>query len=113
MLENVKVGSINYDVQKVENMNEDFSLLGQIHYHKGIIQLDETMSEDRKNQVLTHEVLHGVFYEAGFDEQEEDMIRRVGAVLHQVLKENDFYSAFNSEADAYAREMQKKAEKKQ
>ena len=75
--------------------------------------MDADLYKDRKEQVLVHEVLHGCFWEAGIEEQDEDVINRVSIVLHQILKENDFYSAFNSEANAYAKEMQKKAEKKQ
>lgn len=84
----VKVAGIDYEVNEVPNMEDDFNRLGQILYTKGIIKVDSQMSPDRKEQVFVHELLHGIFYEAGIEEQDEDMINRVSIVLYQVLKDN-------------------------
>ncbi|KIL79575.1 ImmA/IrrE family metallo-endopeptidase [Bacillus badius] len=85
----VKIGGINYDVQEVRGLEAEFSHLGQILYTRGVIKVDEELSADRKEQVFVHELLHGVFYEAGIEEQDEDMINRVSIILHQVLKDNN------------------------
>lgn len=85
----VKIGAITYKVKEVKNMHEEFDHLGQILYTKGKIRVDKDLADDRKEQVLVHEILHGVFYEAGIEEQDEDMINRVSIILHQVLKDND------------------------
>jgi len=45
------------------------------------------LSESRKEQTFVHELTHAIFYEAGVEEQDEDMINRVSLVLHQVLKD--------------------------
>lgn len=47
----------------------------------------------KKEQTFVHELLHACFNEAGFNEQDEDMINRVGVMLYQVLKDN--YLDFN------------------
>jgi len=47
------------------------------------------MSRDKKEQTLLHEMLHACFNEAGFDEQDEDVVNRLGIVLYQVLKDNN------------------------
>lgn len=86
--EKVKVAGIEYEVIEVENMERDFSSLGQILYTKGIIKLDKHIALDRKERVFVHELLHACFFEAGIEEQDEDVINRVGIVLHQVLKDN-------------------------
>jgi IrrE N-terminal-like domain len=86
----IKVSGIEYDVAEVEGIHERFSTLGQIHYHKGIIELDSQLSQTRKEQVFVHELLHACFFEAGYEEQDEDVINRVGIVLYQILKENQF-----------------------
>ncbi|MGN7402752.1 ImmA/IrrE family metallo-endopeptidase [Cytobacillus praedii] len=91
----VKVAGVKYVIKEIENMEIEFNQLGQILYTKGIIKIDDGMSLERKEQVFVHELLHGIFYEAGFEEQDEDMINRVGIVLYQVLKDNRF--SFGSE----------------
>lgn len=90
----IKVAGINYKVQEVDGILEKFNILGQINYHKGIIELDSELPLDRKEQTFIHEVLHATFKEAGYDEQDEEMIDRVSMVLYQVLKDN--YLFFNN-----------------
>lgn len=89
LLKKVKIGGIEYKVKEIEGMEEEFDLLGQILYTRGTIKVDADLATDRKEQVLVHEILHGVFFEAGIEEQDEDMINRVAIILHQVLKDND------------------------
>ncbi|WP_027725441.1 hypothetical protein [Tuberibacillus calidus] len=87
--EKVKVAGIEYDIKEVNGLTDKFNLLGQINYNIGIIELDDGISECRKEQTLVHEILHACFKEAGYDEHDEDMINRVGIVLYQVLKDNE------------------------
>lgn len=89
--ERVNVAGINYKVSQVKGLAEKYDLGGQIYYEKGLIDIDSDMSQDKKEQVLIHEVLHSIFNEAGFRQQDEDMITRLGIVLYQVLKYNDLY----------------------
>jgi hypothetical protein len=84
----VKVAGIEYEVHEVDGILERFNILGQINYHKGIIELDSSLCQTRKEQTFVHELLHACFKEAGYDEQDEEMIDRVSAVLYQVLKDN-------------------------
>jgi Zn-dependent peptidase ImmA (M78 family) len=85
----VKVAGIDIEVIEVDGINERFNVLGQIDYCKSTIEIDSKLSESKKEQTLVHEILHACFNESGFEEQDEDMINRVGIVLYQVLKEND------------------------
>jgi hypothetical protein len=84
----VKIGGIRYEIQEEENMEAHYDHMGLILYTRGVIKLDSDLSQERKEQILIHEVLHGIFFEAGYQEQDEDMINRVSIVLHQVLKDN-------------------------
>lgn len=87
----VDVAGINYDVVEVEGLAEDYDLGGQILYERGIIKIDANMCKDKKEQIFVHEMPHSIFNEAGFREQDEDMIIRLGIVLYQVLKNNKLY----------------------
>jgi hypothetical protein len=87
----VNVAGINYDVKETDNLSLDHGLGGQILYEKGLIKIDSSMCEDKKEQIFVHEVLHSIFNEAGYDEQDEDQVNRLSIVLYQVLKENKLY----------------------
>ncbi|USK61848.1 ImmA/IrrE family metallo-endopeptidase [Peribacillus asahii] len=85
----IKVAGIDYQIQEVKEIDDDPSMIGSYIYQKSTIKIKSGMSQDKKEQTLVHEMLHACFNEAGFDEQDEDVINRVGIVLYQVLKDND------------------------
>lgn len=85
----VRIAGIDYEVKHVNGLAQDHGLAGHILYTSASIRLDADLPEDRKEQVFVHEVLHGIFEEAGYDEQDEDMVNRLGKVLYQVLKDNE------------------------
>lgn len=88
----VKVGQVIYEVleKKVVIVEEDRNFQGSCNYTNTTINILDSLSEERKKDVFFHELTHAIFYEAGYDEQEEDMINRVAKVIHQVIKENEF-----------------------
>ena len=88
----VKVAGIEYTVEQVSFVEIDGSrnYNGVCWYDQTKIELIDDISAERKKEVFVHEMLHAIFNEAGYDEQDEDMIVRVGKVLHQVLRDNDF-----------------------
>ena len=90
---NVSVVGINYKVVEKPYIEIDGSrdYQGACFYATTEIQLLNDLSDERKKQVFIHELTHAVFHEAGFEEQDEDMINRIGIVLHQVLKDNNIY----------------------
>lgn len=96
-MKTIKVAGVNYDVKHIKGLMDDYDCLGHINYPNNEIKIDDVISEERKAQVLIHEMLHAIFYESGYDEQDEDMINRVGITLHQVLRDNDF-SFMNEDA---------------
>lgn len=88
----IKVGGINYQVVEKPfiEVDGDKNMLGSCSCENSTIEILESMNEERKEQVLAHELTHAIFLEAGYDfaDQDEDMVNRVGNVLHQVLKDN-------------------------
>lgn len=88
MIERVKVGGVNYRVEEVPYLIADQELWGQILMRDAKIQVDSSLGDDRKSQTLIHELTHAIFLEAGYKDQDEDMINRVSIVLHQVLQDN-------------------------
>lgn len=84
----VKVGCVQYTVAEKDHMIQKDGLWGEVNYYNTEINVDSSLSNERKEQTFIHEVTHAIFLEAGYKEQEEDMINRVSIVLHQVLRDN-------------------------
>lgn len=88
-MDKVKIGGIVYSVEIKEDLVGHTGNWGETNLKKTTIVLDSNMSKQRTDQTLVHEIVHGIFEEAGF-EQDEDKVNRLGIVLYQVLKDNDF-----------------------
>lgn len=84
----LKVGGVTYTVEEQENLINTDDAWGRVDYFDSHIRVDTSLSAERKEQTLIHELTHAIFLEAGYKEQDEDMINRVSIVLHQVLKDN-------------------------
>jgi Zn-dependent peptidase ImmA (M78 family) len=87
----VKVAGITYKVSEKDyvEINVNKNCLGSCSYADSNIVILNSLSNTRKEQVFVHELVHAVLMEAGYDEHDEDMVNRIGIVLHQVLKENE------------------------
>ncbi|WP_179958565.1 ImmA/IrrE family metallo-endopeptidase [Bacillus sp. SH5-2] len=83
-----KIGGVKYKVVQVKGLAREHGLMGQILNDELIIKIDADLPADRQEETFIHEMLHGVFFEAGYTEQDEDMINRVGKVLYQVIQDN-------------------------
>lgn len=87
----VKIGPVSYQVieKPFVEIGGDRNYQGACCYADTTIEILEDISEERKEDTFIHELTHAIFYEAGFEEQDEDMVNRVAKVLHQVIKDND------------------------
>lgn len=83
-----KVGQIIYDVVLDPKIMGTEQALGLCDYVNATIHIYPNQNEQRMEQVIFHELLHAIFGEAGYDEQDEDMINRVGIVFNQFLYDN-------------------------
>ncbi|WP_203267586.1 hypothetical protein [Streptococcus uberis] len=88
-MDKVKIGGIVYQIEVKNDLAGETGNWGETNLKKTTITLDSNMSKQRTDQTLVHEIVHGIFEEAGF-EQDEDKVNRLGIVLYQVLKDNDF-----------------------
>lgn len=88
----IKVGGVVYDVVEKPfiDIGGDRNYQGCTRYPHTSIEILADLSDERKNEVICHELTHAIFYEAGYEEQEEDVINRIGKVIHQVMRDNDF-----------------------
>ena len=82
----VKVAGSLYDIE----LREDDVHAGTCYYSRLIIRVDPSLNEQVKKQVFVHELLYAIFDEAGYEDQDEDMVNRLGKVLYQVLEDNQW-----------------------
>lgn len=86
----IKVGAITYKVEEKETViiRDNKNYLGSCNYDKQEIEIMADLGKQRKEDVFIHELTHAIFEGAGYDEQDEDQVNRIGKVLYQVLKDN-------------------------
>lgn len=68
----------------------DANFIGCCRFKDHTIELLADAGPDRKSETLIHELIHAMMFEAGYDDHDEDLVKRLGKILHQVLKDNDF-----------------------
>jgi len=87
----VNVAGIDYVVVYQDDMMKKHNLMGEVVYPEAAITIDSSMCQHKKEQVFVHELVHAIFNEAGYQDQEQDegMVNRLSIVLYQVLKQND------------------------
>ena len=88
----VKVAGVEYtvNVKPYIDISGDRNYQGVCNYQHTTIELLDDLSEERKRDTFFHELTHAIFYEAGFEDQDEDEVNRVAKVIHQVITDNKF-----------------------
>ena len=85
----VKIGGRVYNVVFCQEVDEDNANTdGKILYSKREIRLKSGMDEAYTNEVLLHEIVHGVFNFLHF-EQDENLVEKLTNSLYQVLADNN------------------------
>ncbi|MGW7932145.1 hypothetical protein ACWEWU_10850 [Staphylococcus xylosus] len=92
---NIDVCGVKYNLVQIEEVDNDPNCLGLCIYSESIIQLKRGISIERKKQVLIHELLHAILYEAGYDEHDEVKVRNLSIVANQVICQNDIKATLN------------------
>ena len=100
MIDNIKVGGIDYTIEFKELDKEDGVQLGWCDYAKANFEINNhNINEQKQKQTIIHEMTHAIIHEAGlgFGDDEERVVNHIGLVLYQVLKDNDFSWLMESE----------------
>lgn len=85
----VNILGLNYEILKVNQIDKDTRIIGQIDYLNQTIKIENGLNEEKEKVTLIHETIHGILHQLGFDEQsDEKLIQSLATGLYQVLKEN-------------------------
>ena len=85
-----KIGTSHYSVKETAGLIAKQELFGHVAFTDNQIEIEESLCDQRKQNVIVHEVVHAILYEAGYDEQNKEQVIRIGNVLTQVLRDNIF-----------------------
>ncbi|WP_417852590.1 ImmA/IrrE family metallo-endopeptidase [Weissella viridescens] len=84
----VVVNGIEYRIATIEEIDNDPLINGTIYYDKQLIHIKSSLATQRKKQVLVHEFMHALFYEAGIEETEE-VVDILSRVLYSATKKSN------------------------
>ena len=95
-IKKMKILATEYDVEEVEQIDKYTRLLGQIQYTEQKIKIDKNISEDMKQEVLIHEILHGILEKLGYTQLNdgEQKVQSIASTMYLVLKENKIITSF-------------------
>ena len=95
-IKKMKILATKYDVEEVEQIDKYTRLLGQIQYTEQKIKIDKNISEDMKQEVLIHEILHGILEKLGYTQlnDDEQKVQSIASTMYLVLKENKIITSF-------------------
>jgi hypothetical protein len=85
-----RVGGNDYKVETSSQLSPIYNQWGHCRFGDNTIQIAEGLCESRRKDTLIHELTHAILFEAGYEAHEEELVNRVGKVLYQVLRDNDF-----------------------
>ena len=90
----IKIGGTTYEIERMLDLFDDDKtiVMGDIDQTAAKIKITAApcVAPVRKQQALIHEILHAIFFEAGYEgEIDEKLIKRLSMVMYQVVKEND------------------------
>lgn len=85
--ENIEILGLAFDVVETPVVNHEQLRDGEIDYRNQVIRIDAGLSDAAKEQVLLHEIIHGVLTQLGFDEEtgDERLVQGLAVGLHQAL----------------------------
>lgn len=90
----VKIGIYDYNIKETDEVIivNDHVCTGLIAYEDLIIELKNSMPEQKKYQTLLHEIVHGIIREYSVDlgnDNDETIVDTMAKGLYQVLMDND------------------------
>ncbi len=85
----IDILGIPYEVKEVNPVSDYENLMGRIDYLMQEILIKENLPIERKQEVLLHEVLHGIAEATGYGEEfNEKTVQTFARSLYSIFKAN-------------------------
>ncbi len=93
--EKVNLLGINYKIEEVEVVNKNTPCDGEINYQSLEIRIDKGLADEKKAQVLMHEILHGLFESLGLAELRDDekAVQSLATALYHLFSTQTIFSS--------------------
>lgn len=90
-MKNINILGLTYTIEEVEQVDKNTRLFGEVDFVKQTIKIEKGLTEEKKLNVLLHEVLHAIFAELNFtnENENEHLIQSLANALYQILKSNN------------------------
>lgn len=81
----VNICGIPHKVIECEDKFDVDAHFGQIDYKACEIRINKDMLQERKDEVLCHEIVHGIFVHLGYNDyaQDEQLVQALGNAIYQ------------------------------
>ncbi len=93
-MKQINILGLDYEIREVEVVNKETLMAGEINFIEQIIRIDKTLSNDKKQITLLHEIIHGICEQLSFEElgKDEQVVQGLAVALHQILKNGFTFS---------------------
>jgi predicted restriction endonuclease len=93
-MKNINILGLTYEIKEVDVVNKEVLRAGEINYITQEIKIDKSLSTEKKNITLLHEIIHGICDQLQFDDlaNNEQMVQGLAVALHQILKDGFTFS---------------------
>jgi hypothetical protein len=91
----VNILGIEYRIEEVESVSKTESLLGSIDFLNQVIRIDVSLSNEKKEETLLHEILHGIAEATGLEETlNEQVVQILSRTLYDLFKHQKLISSW-------------------
>jgi hypothetical protein len=85
----VKIGHVRYKIFRALQVDDDCNAVGIIKHCSGEIGISTKLtSEDAEAHTIMHEVLHGLYQNAGVKKHDERTIEVISGMLIRLIQDN-------------------------
>ncbi|MFT8556634.1 hypothetical protein [Liquorilactobacillus hordei] len=101
---NININSVRYKVARTKNLVDSGEpCWGVTLFKENKIKIDNSLSAQKMEQVLVHELVHATLHEAGLENYscDEELVNPLGNALYSLIMENQ--SLFRIMMDNYRR----------
>ncbi len=85
--EKINILGLTYAVMEVDVVDKMKPSNGEIDFQTQTIKIDKELSQEKKEQVFMHELLHGILESLGLDalNSDENVVQSISATLYHIL----------------------------
>lgn len=93
--ETINILGITYRIKEVEIVDKNVPSDGEINYQTLEIKIDKSLAEEKKAQILMHEILHGLFDSLGMIELRDDekAVQSLATALYHLFSTQTIFSS--------------------